>query len=401
METVIDAMVQPPPGGGGGGKTLKDLGYIDVGLDDAYQVCGAGVNGSFHAWQGRDLVAVINGTKFPDLKAMTARAHALGLRAGFYQNNCICRESNPAGVYYSDAEVAAHYHGDVQDLMTFGFDSVKIDNCGMFKDLERYQRVMNATGRYFNIENCHWGETVPTHDWCPFSFYRTSGDINNQWDRMFANLQTLYKFTTGQDPLSRPGCWAYADMLEVGNMASYEANRAHFGAWAVTSNPLILGMDVRNTTAMEWVWDIIANEEVIGVNQAWAGHPGRLVAHTRGSALRAEDLPQRLAEAGVDITAEKHLNSDRLLDETQTYAKPLPGGKAAAYVINNTLDERTVTINFALAGFDKGAWVSVRCAYGHKNLGFYQGEFTVEDLPGHDSRLFILTPAKAVPSASA
>ena len=37
----------------GGKKSLVELGYVQANLDDAWQACGAGVNGSFHDAQAR------------------------------------------------------------------------------------------------------------------------------------------------------------------------------------------------------------------------------------------------------------------------------------------------------------------------------------------------------------
>merc|ERR1712061_342460 len=93
---------------------------------------------------------------------------------------------------------------------------------------------------------------------------------------MVNNLFTAVPFL-GEPPLARPGTWAYPDMLEVGNLASYEEDRSHFGAWCIISAPLILGFDVNNEETTDKVWDIITNKEAIAVNQAWAGHPGRFV----------------------------------------------------------------------------------------------------------------------------
>ena len=67
-----------------GGQSLADCGYVTAGLDDAWQACGTGVDGSFHNAQGAPLV---NKTKFPDMAAMVSKAHSLGLHAGFYINN--------------------------------------------------------------------------------------------------------------------------------------------------------------------------------------------------------------------------------------------------------------------------------------------------------------------------
>ena len=84
-------------------------------------------------------------------------------------------------------------------------------------------------------------------------------------------------------------------MLEVGRMPGELAfdgvtqlatpaaeSRTHFGAWAIVSAPLVLGMslsldDPVAQKALDTVWDVITNKEVIAVSQTWAGLPGALV----------------------------------------------------------------------------------------------------------------------------
>ena len=84
-----------------------------------------------------------------------------------------------------------------------------------------------------------------------------SQDIVRTWKGFFLNLQTMSRGNS----LSGPGCWAYPDMLEVGNMiGKYYESRAHFGAWCVTSSPLILSFDLTNTDILKDVWNIIANK---------------------------------------------------------------------------------------------------------------------------------------------
>eukprot|EP01043_Picozoa_sp_COSAG02_P128677 COSAG02_NODE_66168_length_256_cov_0.656051_1_plen_63_part_01 len=63
-------------------------------------------------------------------------------------------------------------------------------------------------------------------------------------------------------------------MLQVGNLATFEHDRAHFGSWAVISSPLYLSFDLRDSARMDRSWPLITNTEVLAVNQAWAGHPG-------------------------------------------------------------------------------------------------------------------------------
>ena len=37
------------------------------------------------------------------------------------------------------------------------------------------------------------------------------------------------------------------------------------------------GLLITNKTAVDAIWPILSNTQAIAVNQAWAGHPGRLV----------------------------------------------------------------------------------------------------------------------------
>ena len=95
MEAVMHAFADESRG-----FSLKSLGYEFVGLDDGWQKCGAGVNGSFHTAEGDP---IIDATKFPDMKAMVAKAHELGLKAGWYLNNCICNERSFVGSFVGRA----------------------------------------------------------------------------------------------------------------------------------------------------------------------------------------------------------------------------------------------------------------------------------------------------------
>ena len=61
-------------------------------------------------------------------------------------------------------------------------------------------------------------------------------------------------------------------------MKSFAEDRSHFGAWVITSSPLVLGYDLTDASVTDRGWSIISNTEAIGINQAWAGHPGRRVA---------------------------------------------------------------------------------------------------------------------------
>jgi alpha-galactosidase len=383
----------------GKSMSLADVGYVDVGLDDNWQACGAGVSKSFHDENG---VPIINLKKFPSMKNMTDYAHSLGLTAGWYMNNCICNEHQ----FKDPSYITKHMQASAAAVAEYGFDGVKLDGCGEFLNLTWWAELLNATGRPIMIENCHWGGTTPggVHDEvlseevrlakkkkglssqvggpsqsdapctgttlpsdCPYNFFRTSGDISSNWGSMFKNLQTTIKFL-GDPPLARPGTWAYPDMLEVGNLASFEEDRSHFGAWVITSSPLILGYDVNNEQLTDKIWDIITNREAIAINQAWAGHPGQLV---------------RTHSAWNGAT------------QLQLWTKPLGGGKIAAFVINNDGKEHAMVIDL-VKDLEVTGSVNVRCVWRKKDLGKFSDKFQTDSIGSHDSRLFVFSQSADV-----
>jgi hypothetical protein len=80
MTATMDRMAARARQVAGKPTSLLDLGYNNVGLDDNWQACGTGVNGSFHDIDGTPL---INTKTFPSMADMTAHGHKLGLRVGW------------------------------------------------------------------------------------------------------------------------------------------------------------------------------------------------------------------------------------------------------------------------------------------------------------------------------
>eukprot|EP01060_Flectonema_neradi_P004609 TRINITY_DN129_c0_g1_i1.p1 TRINITY_DN129_c0_g1~~TRINITY_DN129_c0_g1_i1.p1 ORF type:complete len:413 (+),score=99.17 TRINITY_DN129_c0_g1_i1:62-1300(+) len=367
MENTMDKVAERTRMVNGKLTSMADLGYVAVGLDDNWQACGTGVNGSFHDAAGHPL---INTKTFPSMKGMTDYGHAKGLRVGWYMNNCICAEKHFTDPTY----IQKHMEESVKAIVAAGFDGVKLDGCGQFRNLTWWGQLLNETGRSVMIENCHWGGTVPgqtTGDApctgttmpsnCPYNFFRSSTDINPSWKSIFSNLQTTIKFQ-GNPPLSRPGTWAYPDMLEVGNMATYNEDRTHFGAWCIVSSPLILGHDLTNEALTDKIWPIISNTEAIAVNQAWAGHPGRLVKQWGGV-------------GGNDM---------------QMWAKALPEGKQAVLILSNNDGNMTASIDLE-KDIGMSGTVSVRDIWNHKDLGKATGTFSAGTIETHDSRFYIFS----------
>ena len=63
----------------------------------------------------------------------------------------------PGVCYPQRVEVEKNYQGDIAALHALGFDAAKFDNCGSMKNLTKYAELMQATGKNYTVENCHWG----------------------------------------------------------------------------------------------------------------------------------------------------------------------------------------------------------------------------------------------------
>ena len=178
IEGIMAGMVKRDPRYTVDGKptSLCDLGYCDVGLDDNWQKCGTyGPEG--YTYHNEDGMPLVNADRFPSFKNMTDYAHSLGLTSGWYGNNCICSDKK--------TNEKKFYVGDVKAMRGYGFDSWKLDGCGAQTDMQLWSDLMDAmpptSGRKaIMVENCHWGSRVPyepNRTWCPWNFYRTSGDV--------------------------------------------------------------------------------------------------------------------------------------------------------------------------------------------------------------------------------
>ena len=118
----------------------------------------------------------------------------------------------------------------MQALTGYSFDSVKLDACSQFKNLSLWSSLLAETGRPVLVENC--GNGPPPTNSSPscggrFDFYRVSGDIRPQWWKVNINLQSTLPYL-GSLPLSRPSCWAYADMLGKFKHACIEQHISDF-----------------------------------------------------------------------------------------------------------------------------------------------------------------------------
>lgn len=274
-------------------STLFDAGFTDVGIDDAWEACGAGVNNSYHDSSGRPL---INTTRFPDVKQLTAHARSRNTTMSWYGNCCGCQ----AGEHNLSSP---HYAEDAAAVVEYGFSGIKIDACGNEPNISAWAAALNATGQPLMLENCNDDHpfrptTLPDGSVdCPYNFFRTSIDgAPNYRSTMWNVLESLPHLN-----VSSPGCFLYADMLTIGTPSpalmsepSFVANcggkrltdaeaRAQFAAFALLSSPLVLGFDVANASERALWGPIVAHAPTLAINAAWDGEAGRLVAQSPGT----------------------------------------------------------------------------------------------------------------------
>ena len=146
-------------------------------------------------------------------------------------------------------------------------------------------------------------------------------------------------------------------LQEVGRLQNVTEDRTHFGAWAVSSSPLILGFDATDSAIMTRVWPVITNKEVLAVSQSWAGSAGRRV----------------------------HACTDY-----QVWTKPIATGRFALFVLSNASVPISVAVNLrdVIAGYSHShpRVVHARDLYAHADLGqVHGGSFNVSTLQPHDS----------------
>jgi alpha-galactosidase len=395
IQAQIDALKMQGPSG----KSLADLGFDSVGVDDGWQACRdksfnektKNFDGIFHDASG---IPQLNLSRFPDLHALSHHAHAQGIKLGWYFNNCFCNE-------LGHVDWGGHPAQDVAFLVKYELDEVKVDGCGPAHDIARWSSLIAATGKQILLENCgnnpdHSGIQKPEWPWspvlpedlehgCPFHFYRVSDDIAPNFLSTMWNLQQMLPFLDREKPLSRPRCWAYPDMLQVMNGLDIVESRSHFGAWAITSSPLILSFDLANRDLLDSVWAIIGNEAAINVNQQWAGHPGFLV-------WSSTETFHTLVFHG----AEKERGpTSWFAPVAQVWAKPQPNDAVAVLLLNLSNRQRTVTLELKDVGFVHGA--QVMDIWTGSSIGYVKGEYAVA-LGSHDSMFLLLkaqNPGKA------
>jgi len=323
---------------------LAGIGYNYVNLDDCWQIARDS-NGEI----------IADPAKFPSgVAALADKMHSMDLKLGLYSDagTATC-QGRPGGLNYEKIDAATYAKWQI--------DYLKYDNCNN-DDIDpklRYPRMrdaLNMTGRPIFFSLCEWGDETPAL-WAPTvgNSWRSTGDIQDNWDSIMSNLDKNDQYWN----ISGPGQWSDPDMLEVGNGGlSTTEYISHFSLWALIKAPLLIGCDL--TSMSEDTYMILRNQEVIAINQDPLGVQGH-----------------RVSDAG----------------DQEVWAGPLANGDVAVVLLNRGKSDANITATFSQIGLTASK-ASVRDLWAYKDLGQFSDSITF-DMPSHGSRTLRISPASS------
>lgn len=321
---------------------LDTVGYRYLNIDDG-----------FFYNRDADGHLVIHPTRFPNgLKPVVDYIHGLGLKAGIYTD---AGHSTCASYYGGETgglQGGIYEHEDDDCLLYFdslAFDFIKVDFCGGTSwqnseqlDLdpqERYTAIAQAirrseerTGRRVVYNVCRW-DFPGTWVTSLADSWRTTQDINASWSSVKDIIgQNLYL-----SAYCSPGHYNDMDMLEVGRGLTTIEDRTHFGMWCILSSPLLIGCDLSSlSTATR---NLLANQELIALNQDSLGLQAYVVQHTGDTYVLVKDIEQR---GGLTRAAALYNPSDKTVQMSLDMAEVDLGGEVT---VRDLISKKTTTLS--------------------------------------------------------
>jgi alpha-galactosidase len=252
-------------------------------------------------WQGRRggrFNAIQPNEKFPDMKALCAAIHDLGLKAGIYSTPWISSyarfvggsSDDPAGEWSKDfADMKFYRHGkysfaenDVKQWAEWGFDYLKYDwNPNDVPHVKEMASALRKTKRdiIFSLSNSAPFDYAA--DWARLAnSWRTTGDILDGWigNPKYGWSYGISEIAFSQErwaPYAGPGHWNDPDMLEVGYVGggpilhptrlTPDEQYSHISLWCMLSAPLLIGCDLERLD--DFTFGLLSNDEVLALDQ--------------------------------------------------------------------------------------------------------------------------------------
>ncbi len=316
---------------------LRDHGWLYVNVDDSWQY-----------GRGGALNAIQPNRKFPDIKGMVDRIHALGLKAGIYSSPWMetyaghvgGSADNPEGRYDWLAKgddtgqnggggkfqrVGSHSFvpNDTKQFAAWGFDYLKYDwnPIDVTHTREAFD-LMRDSGRDIVFSLSNGARLGDAPELARYSqLWRDSGDMSDTWGAVRQNAFGLAAWA----PVQGPGHWNDEDMLLVGRVSVGEAlhpshlspneQYTHISQWCLLACPLLIGCDL---AALDpFTLGLLTNDEVLAIDQDPLGRMAKPV---------------------------------RQEDTAQVWAKPLADGSVAVGLFNLSEDAVPMTVDWKALG---------------------------------------------------
>lgn len=345
---------------------LIDHGWTYINIDDAWQ---GRRGGPFNAIQGN--------TNFPDMKHLCDEIHDLGLKVGIYSTPWVTSYANHIGGSADNAdgdwtppteEQRKHTHKhffpwiigkysfaqeDARQWADWGIDYLKYDwYPNEPPETEEMAGALRDSGRdvVFSLSNSSPFTNAPELSKFANS-WRTTGDIRDNWDSMRGK-----GFSQGRwARFAGPGHWNDPDMLVVGWVGwgqphpthlTPDEQYTHISIWCMLSAPLLLGCDLQKLDA--FTLGLLSNDEVLALDQDALGKQAICVA--------------------VD-------------GDVYIYAKDLEDGSKAVGFFNLGRSEAPATVHWPELNLSGKRMV--RDLWRQRDLGRFNGEYTVPAIPPH------------------
>jgi len=370
---------------------LNNHGWSYINVDDTWQ----GVRGG-------PLNAIQPNSKFPDMAALAAQIHALGLKFGLYSTPW--RGSYEGHIGSSADSESGSYDwivsGDHTPNFRIGSDTARWnkEKRGNWKlgrlsfadrDAEQWglwgidylkydwfpndvphvaemAKALRRTGRdiVFSLSNTASYDLAP--DWARLSnAWRTTGDIRDTWKR-------VSELGFNQDrwaAYAGPGHWNDPDMLVVGlvgwgpelhaSKLTPDEQYSHVSLWCLLSAPLIIGCDIARLD--DFTLGLLTNDEVLAVDQDPLGRQATQIVN----------------------------EGDRVV-----YSKTLEDGSFAVGLFNRGSSATSIAVSWGPWGDLTTAKGSLRARdlWRQKDIGTFSGKFETVVAP-HGVALVRLIPA--------
>jgi alpha-galactosidase len=351
IRTAADAMIS---------SGMADYGYQFVDIDDSWARKPGSGDPDLKEPTRDARGNILPNARFPDMAALTAYIHSLGLKAGIY--------SSPGPLTCAKFEGSyQHEEADAHRIAAWGFDLFKYDWCsyehiakdkslaevekpyikmgGILRGLDR-DVVLNMC-QYGMGDVWNWGREAGGNSW------RTTGDLGWEPGDALPGFYHIGFANAAHSANAGPGAWndpGYILMGTVGDARNielpgrptaltHEEQYSYLSMWSLMAAPLFFSGEM--TQLDPFTLNVLCNSEVIDIDQDSLGKQATIVRKT---------------------------------DDEFILEKPLEDGTVAVGFFNLTTVPRPISADWTQLGLNGNQ--SVRDVWRQHDLGLFTGSFS-------------------------